>query len=423
MTEQAPEAAERSQVAERPERVPARASGRRAPRIGFISWAGAENLGNDGCLEAMLNFVRRNFPDAPLLSISPGPELVEEMFGVPGAPLRWLPKRGLLRTLDLLMLRIPSEIINWGISKKTVRRLDYLIYTGMSVVDDYRTSTIEKPLTLRRWLTTAKAQGVKILYVSVGADRVRNPISRWIILPIVRLADYRSYRDEGSKAYLLGIGADAGDPPVYPDLAWSLPTPPDKPRAEGGPLTVGVGVMAYHGWRNIKAGRRVYEPYVAKITEFVDWLASQGHRVRLLVGEKSDRRVVATVTERARAAGGPLWMDSTPANNLHELMAQISETDIVIASRFHNIVCALKMGRPTFSLGYMSKCTELLDLVGTPGYSQMIEDFDVELLKRQFNDMLANRKRLEATIRESVVRIGERMAEQERRLLSQVFAG
>lgn len=388
----------------------------RRPRIGFISWAGTENLGNDGCLESIVAFVRENFPGAELVSISPGPELVEKMFGLPGVPIAWTPRHRLMRAIDKLTLKLPAAIVDRIITERTLGRIDYLIFAGTSLVDDYRTKPIYKPLIFRRWLIGAKRRGVKLIYASVGADPVRNKLAQRLMQPIAGLATYRSYRDEGSRAYLANIGADVADAPVAPDLVWRLPTPPDPPRPAGGPLTIGVGVMAYHGWRSIEAGRDVHEPYVEKITQFVDWVADQGHRVHLLVGEKSDRRVVAAVSAKARCAGGPNWIEPKPADTLHQLMQQMTGTDIVVASRFHNILAALKLARPTYSLGYMSKCTELLDLVGTPGYAQMIEDFDLDLLKQQVNDMIADRAALTQTIRASLININARMRAQDAEL-------
>ncbi len=31
------------------------------------------------------------------------------------------------------------------------------------------------------------------------------------------------------------------------------------------------------------------------------------------------------------------------------------DTDIIVASRFHNVVCALKLSKPTISIGYEAK--------------------------------------------------------------------
>ena len=44
------------------------------------------------------------------------------------------------------------------------------------------------------------------------------------------------------------IGYDVSRDPVFPDIAFKLPTPPNETSGEP-PLTIGVGVMAYYGWQ------------------------------------------------------------------------------------------------------------------------------------------------------------------------------
>ena len=108
-----------------------------------------------------------------------------------------------------------------------------------------------------------------------------------------RMAEYRSYRDEISRDFMKSIGLDVGNDPVYPDVAFELPEPAflREPSAEGEPITVGVGVMSYNGWRGDKAGdEAVYQAYLGKLQQFVRWLLVAGHRVRVLTGDASDQR-------------------------------------------------------------------------------------------------------------------------------------
>ncbi|MDP1368913.1 hypothetical protein Q6248_28485, partial [Klebsiella pneumoniae] len=61
---------------------------------------------------------------------------------------------------------------------------------------------------------------------------------------------------------------------------------------------------------------------------------------------------------------------------LHDLMREIGKTDIVVVTRYHNVVCALKLARPTISLGYAQKNDELLAQYDQRA-CQHIETFDV----------------------------------------------
>ncbi len=381
-------------------------------RIATLGWHGAGNLGNDGCLEAMIHFIRREFPRAEITAICPGPDEIRKKFGVGAIQMRWEPGPRWMRGINKLALKTPSAVFNWVNTSRHIGVFDALVVPGAGLIDDYRTNFLGRPAVLRRWCAAAKRNGVPIVFASVGADPIRNALSRWMVKPVVPMATYRSYRDEGSRDYMQSIGVDERATPVCPDLAWGLPSPPTSSRSDAR-MTVGVGVMAYHGWRSIEAGRDIHDPYVDKVTEFVDWLADSGYRVRLLIGEKSDQRVVNAVAAKARCVATDAWIAPTPAASLHELMAQIADVDVVVASRFHNVLCALKMGRPTISLAYMPKCNELLEQAGTPGLCQMIEEFDVEKLKAQFTELVADRERLEGIIRQHVRQLEVKLGEQE----------
>lgn len=397
---------------------------RRPLRIATLGWHCAGNLGNDGCLEAMLRFIRREYPDAQITAICPGPEDAAQTFNVAGVQMRWEPRSLPVRAINKLALKIPSAIINWLNTRRHIAKFDFLIVPGAGLIDDYRTNFLGRPSVLRRWCAGAKRAGVPILFVSVGADPIRNALSRMVVKPVVAMARYRSYRDAGSRAYMQSIGIDESATPIYPDLAWGLPEPAER-EASGrdGRLTVGVGVMAYHGWTSIEAGHDIHGAYVEKITAFVDWLAQRGCRVRLLVGEKSDMRVVNAVSECARCVSTDAWIAPIPAQSLSDLMTQIASVDVVVASRFHNVLCALKMGRATISLSYMPKCNELLEQAGIPdGFHQMIETFDLDVLKQQFERLIAERAALEQTIAANVAALKQQLSEQEALLMREVFA-
>jgi polysaccharide pyruvyl transferase WcaK-like protein len=232
-----------------------------------------------------------------------------------------------------------------------------------------------------------------------------------------RLAHYRSYRDGISKAFMQTIGLDTRADPIYPDLAFQLPTPVDSVRTRNGrPLTVGVGLMSYYGWKGDRRdGARIHARYTASMTRFVLWLLDQGYRVRLLMGEESDRETIedlrkALADQRPRLAAARVTFE--PVASLHELMLQIADTDAVVASRFHNIVCSLKMNRPTISLSYAKKNDILMAEMGLGEFCQHIEEIDVDLLVRQFTRLLSRRADIEPLMRDANARLEARLAHQ-----------
>jgi polysaccharide pyruvyl transferase WcaK-like protein len=221
----------------------------------------------------------------------------------------------------------------------------------------------------------------------------------------VGLAHYRSYRDTISKEFMEGIGFHARSDAVYPDIAFKLPAPPSEWQRSNDRLVVGVGVMTYLGWRNDAAsGAAIYQAYLEKLTTFVLWLLDDGCAVRILKGDAADRRAVDDLLANVTAARPGLAKDclvSEPMSSLHDLMRQIAKTDVVVATRYHNVVCALKLGKPTVSIGYAKKNDVLMAERGLGRFCQHVERLDVDLLIGQFGHLIANRQRYEHGIAEA----------------------
>jgi polysaccharide pyruvyl transferase WcaK-like protein len=134
------------------------------------------------------------------------------------------------------------------------------------------------------------------------------------------------------------------------------------------------------------------------------WLLDDGCAVRILMGDASDRRAVDDLLANVNAARPDLPKDrlvSDPMSSLHDLMWQIAETDAVVATRYHNIVCALKLGKPTVSIGYAKKNDVLMAERGLGRFCQHIEHLNVDLLIGQFGHLITDRQRYERGIEEA----------------------
>jgi polysaccharide pyruvyl transferase WcaK-like protein len=279
------------------------------------------------------------------------------------------------------------------------------------------------------WCLLGRLMGVRIIFASVGAGPIRHPVSRWLMKAAARAAHYRSYRDAVSKEFMASIGFDARRDPIYPDIAFRLPAPaaPRPDASDDRQLTVGIGVMAYFGWRN-DAGRgaAIYAAYLQKMTSYVIWLLDRGHRVRILMGDQADRRAVDDLFRAARASR-PEAVDQlmvfTPALTLHDVMQQMADTDLVVATRYHNVICALRVGKPTISIGYSNKNDSLLAEMGLANYCQSIEQLDVARLQAQTLQLIADRPALEDQVGRTVARFERRLREQEDLLASLIFGG
>lgn len=397
-------------------------------RIGLFGLFGSGNLGNDGSLEAMLNFLRVARSDAELLCICSDSSKVERDFRIPA--IRIGGQAATNPFLRMLERFLPTrKLLQWLYAFRSVRGLDVLIMPGTGILDDFSERFWGAPASLFGWCLAARLRGTRVAFVSVGAGPIKHSLSRWLMKSAAGMAQYRSYRDTVSKEFMESIGFDTRSDPIYPDIAFKLPAPqsPHAALEEPQPLAVGVGVMTYFGWRgrgDTEQGAAIYEGYLKKITQFVLWLLDRDHRVRILMGEETDQRAVDDLL-RALASERPGYarerVAAEPVHSLHDLMHQIAQTHVVVATRFHNIVCALKLSKPTISIGYAKKNDVLMAEMGVGDFCQHIERLDVDLLFEQFIKLLSDRAVHEQRMRETNGVYGQRLAHQEQILIDRVL--
>jgi polysaccharide pyruvyl transferase WcaK-like protein len=392
-------------------------------RIGLFGLFGTGNSGNDGSLEAILRFLREVSPDAEITCICsahPGAaDRVARSLCVATMPLGIPPAENrLLQMVDRLLLTLPRRAASMVHAVRHARKFDVLIFPGTGILDDFGGSPFGMPLALLTWCFVARRSRAWIAFVSIGAGPIHNPISRRLMRAAAALAHYRSYRDSVSKLFMENIGFDAHRDAVYPDLAFNLPSPAASRRklADGG-LTVGVGVMTYFGWRNDAVhGAAVYEAYLEKLTGFVLWLLDRDHAVRVLMGDTNDERAVSDLLARVAIARPDLPSNRLvhePMSSLHDLMRQMADTDVVVATRYHNIVCALKLGKPTVSIGYADKNDVLMTEMGLDAFRQHIERLDLNRLIEQFNQLIVDRSLYERRIGKANLAIRKRLGDQD----------
>ena len=246
------------------------------------------------------------------------------------------------------------------------------------------------PYELYKWCKTAKMGGAQVVFLSVGVGPIMNRISRFLMLKALKMADYRSYREKAAFDYLTIIGYDTAGDLLYPDLVFSLPKEllPIPEKSPNKAKVVGLGLINYYGWRHDPSiGKSVHREYFSKIERFASWLFKRGYIVRVISGDSTDLRPIQEIVEFVKQKGDPGLEEKLiveQINNVNELFDQIAQTDIVVSSRFHNVLCSLMLERPVISLGYHEKNINLMTEMGLEDYCQNIEQFTFEKLVEQF---------------------------------------
>ncbi|MBB1242815.1 polysaccharide pyruvyl transferase family protein, partial [Streptomyces durbertensis] len=394
-------------------------------RVGVFGLLGSGNLGNDGSLEAVLGYLRAEHPAAVVDALCGGPESVTTRYGIRATRLHWY--RGEYRTASRL-----GAIAGKGLGKLVdvfrtaawVRRHDVVIVPGMGV--------LEATLPLRPWgfpyslfllCASGRLLGTRVALVSVGAAPIRSRPTRALVRWSARLAAYRSYRDGLSRDAMRKMGVDTRCDEVYPDLAFALPTPPARTSQAVSPSPaprgrVCVGVMDFHGGNDDRArAEEIHQRYLGGITRFVRALVADGREVRLLTGDDVDAPVADAIVT---AVDSPL-VSAAAADSLTDLMKEAAAADAVVATRYHNLVCALRVGTPTLALSYAEKSDALMARMGLDTYRHPARALDADRLLAQFEALEERSAGLRQTLAKRNAEAAHRLEHQFSALTAALF--
>ena len=384
-------------------------------KVGLLGQFGSGNTGNDGSLEAMLNFLRAASKDTELLCICSNPAAVSETYKIDAISIggitinnRWFAQ------INRIFGGMPRRLLSFRAAVSQLKGIELLIIPGTGILDDFQETAFGWPFVIFRWCLAARLRNAQVAFVSIGAGPITQSLSRLFLKSAARMASYRSYRDDLSRNFMKSIGFDVSKDPLVADLAFALPAAAESPAPADGTIRVGVGVMSYSGWKKAgEQGEAIYRTYLQKLDNFVLWLHERGLEVRLLTGDSVDRQAVADLKQMIGEQDGGASVIAEEMTSLHDVMAQISHTDIVVATRYHNVVCALRMGRPVISVGYAEKNDALLTMTGLSDYCHHVETFDVDVLKQQVEEMIADRQRLTQEVKRGVAGFRAKLAEQD----------
>ena len=384
-------------------------------RIALIGGFGNGNLGNDASLRAALTAMRTRFPNAEFECICDEPRVISQRFGIPATKIAMRPS-GVLRHVDTLLLRAPSGVFNWLRAIWIARRFNVMLWPGTGVFDDYRTGPLGFPAQVFRWSVIARFMGLHLVFLGVGAGPIINPLSRFFLKNAARCADARSYRDAGSKEFMQSIGVDETKSLIMPDIVFGKPVDAPPPVRTAPPLTIGLGVMSYRGWR---IDEKVGQDYREKLARFVRWAEAQGHSVRFLVAEPSDTRALtalqAILADDVDRGGDEMMV-------LRDVMDAICGCDLVIGSRFHVLIAGLKLGRPCISLSYGPKHDLLMTAAGLGEFCQPADHFDFDLLTRHVAAIAAEPARYSANVSDRVAEMKARVLDVQEQVFVQIAA-
>jgi polysaccharide pyruvyl transferase WcaK-like protein len=388
------------------------------PRVGIFGKVGAGNIGNDASMEAVLGYLSSHQPDAIVDAMCTGPETLRAKYGINAIPLFWhnrfKPESGLTATA----LKVVGTGVDAIRTASWTRRHDVVIVPGAGVLEA-SLPMLPRGFPYAMFLLSVSGRlfRTKVALVSVGASTVNQPVTRWLFNSAARLAFYRSYREPGSREAMRKRGLDVSRDNVYPDLAFALPVLPAVAVDE---QTVAVGVMAYYGTNDErKQADEIYARYVDGMKQFVRWLVDNGRKVVLVVGDTngSDGGVVQEILADVLASRpdlDPSAVVAAAVSSYADIMRALLPVSSVVAIRYHNVLCALQLSKPTIAISYSPKHDVAMAEMGLPEFCMAVNALDVSELIKLFTDLESRSADLRQTL-------AERNADK-KRLVGDLFA-
>jgi polysaccharide pyruvyl transferase WcaK-like protein len=393
-------------------------------KIAFFGHFDSTNFGNESTLQAILYNLRRFQPNAEVTCISTGPEAASATHHIEAIPMgeriigSWSPRNPLSRILRRICIGPPTEAYLWVKALIRLRRIDMLIIPGTGLLTDAYGLLSWGPYSLLRWSLIAKICRCKLLLVSVGAGPIYGVFGRWFVKSILSLSDFRSYRDDSTLQCISSIGFGANNDLVYPDLAFSLPEAVivhqdgEKTRRS----VVGLGVMQYAGKYSIENPTdKVYLSYLENLAIFVQWLLARGYDVRLLIGDLGDtdaKKAFRDLLRERISLCDEAHIIDEPICSVENLLSQIAATDLVVATRFHNVLLSLLCIRPVISVSFHHKCESLMSAMGLSEYCLNINDFNSDQLMERFCELERNCDSIKSSIKDKTLEFRKALDEQ-----------
>lgn len=392
-------------------------------KISLFGHFGAANFGNESTLYAMLFHLDRLMPEAEIVCICSAPEIVAADYKISAVPISaivvksWKPCNPITRLVRRLFIGAPSEVYRWIRGVMTLRNTDMLIVVGTGLLTDAFGIDAWGPYNTFKWSVIAKLCGCKLVFVSVGAGPLTRRTGKLFAKSALSLANFRSYRDEATLKYLKSLGFRPKGDRVYPDLAFSLPVFPssynvDKRRRP----VVGLGLMLYAGMYGIeKTTGAHYAAYLETLVVFAKWLLERDYDIRVLIGDATDLTVIrefqSLLRERS-VAHDENRVVVEPIENAKGLLSQLAKTDFVVGTRFHNVLLALLLNKPSIAISFHHKCSSLMSGLGLSEYCEDIKKLSAERLIEKFCSLEINAASLKHILRERVAEYGEALDEQ-----------
>ncbi len=353
---------------------------RRIRRLAFYGAIATGNIGNDASFETVYGRLSSQYPRLRFQGITPAPEEFSRHYSLSATHLN-LETSG---TSSKVILNALKRLCDLPRSFWLVSKVDAVVVPGMGVLEDSMPlAPWGFPLLLFTIAGSCKIQRKPFILLDIGAEPINSAVTRALFGATVRLASHVSYRDVESAAAMHPVKSRA-PATIAPDLVFAYPVNSNKAPER---RRVVIGVMSYCGPVVEPTDQAPADPgYIHAMTETVCALIEDGWRITLTGGDKVDLKVANLLQQSARSILGAKAADSIDIElptTFRQQLQIVAKGEVVVASRYHNLVAAILVRRPIIGIAYARKCSDLMTQAGLSNYSHGFLSLNASDLARQ----------------------------------------
>jgi len=286
--------------------------------------------------------------------------------------------------------------------RRALRRSDVVVWTGgLDLQDD---SSLLK--LMHTWLTflSYRTLGCRIIMANQGAGPLTTRAGRWLARRILNLVDCFIARDSGTLRLLQGLGTKtrlvrAHDGIFLPDLDSATVTPADQATVDrltadaAGQKLIGFNlrlwfhfsnsIIPYH-WAKTRYQERARGPMDRLVEASIDLIrrlrSTTGGRVVLLSMYEPDSHPWEDDLPYLRRVKDGLRNDPDVVLveeplGLGGFCRLVGRLNLMIGTRLHSTLTALRLGVPAINLAYTLKCKDIFGDLGLAAHAVELESF------------------------------------------------
>ena len=294
----------------------------------------------------------------------------------------------LLRRVRAWLSGARSEVRHWLDGYRFLRTQDLLIVSGGGQLDEEWGGAWGHPFALFKWAVLARIARIPYVIVSVGAQRATSAACRLFLSAALRMARYRSYRDNNSRKIAAGMLRCATADPIVPDLAFSMPTS-ELPRpagmrsmAQDRPV-VAISPIAYakaQSWPH--QHRAIYERYVHQMRRVISELLERRYNLVIVCSSiGDDDGVIPELLEGLQDESKKKFFGQISIPRIttwKDFAASLMDVNFLIASRLHSTILGFLTHTPVVAISFDPKVDWVMEDLGQTDYLLQIRTFTAE---------------------------------------------